>query len=101
VLKNFRAIVVFGCVVFVLAGATAGRALRRERRRLEEAFVVAVVALILIAIPLAWWTASLVQTDYYAIQGAPIVAEWIGTRDLRVVTWSVAGNDVTIDLTGS
>src|SRR6476646_446210 len=49
---NFAAIVVAACVVFALAGATPDRTMLRERHRVRNGMVVAVIALAIIAIPL-------------------------------------------------
>jgi len=100
-LTNFAAIVVVACTVFVIFGAAPTPTMLRERTRLRNGFIAAVVALIIIAIPLAWNSAAEVATVLRTRTGAPLVREWIGTRDLEVADWSVDGNVVRIDLTGA
>ncbi len=51
-ITNFAAIVVAACVVFALAGATPDRAMLRERHRVRNGMIIAVIALGIIAIPL-------------------------------------------------
>ena len=51
-MTNFAAIVVAACIVFALAGATPDRAMLRERHRVRNGMIVAVVALVVIATPL-------------------------------------------------
>jgi hypothetical protein len=60
-----------------------------EHHRLRRGFIAAVVALVIIAIPLR------------STIGAPIVREWIGALDLEVTSWAIDGDAVTIDLAGS
>ncbi len=100
-LTNFSAIVVIACVVFVLSGVTPSREMLRERHRLRNGFIVAVVALVIVAIPLVWHSIGVVQSTIRSTQGAPLVRAWIGGRDLKVVSWSIDGRDVTIELQGS
>jgi len=99
-LTNFAAIVVIACVVFVIFGAVPSREMLRERHRLRSGFIAAVVALVVIAIPLAWNSMDTAHQVLWSRAGAPVVRDWIGTRDLQVVSWAVAGDVVTIDLVG-
>ncbi len=99
-LTNFAAIVVIACVVFVIFGAAPTPAMLRERHRLRNGFIAAVIGLVVIAIPLAWNSAAEIATVLRARTGAPLVREWIGTRDLEVIDWSIDGDTVRIDLTG-
>lgn len=100
-LTNFSAIVVVACVVFVLYGAAPSREMLRERNRLRNGFVAATIALVIIAIPLAWRGVEHIQATLRASAGAPYVRAWIGDRDLSVTSWSVDGSDVRIELAGS
>ncbi len=100
-LTNFCAIVVIACVVFVLAGVTPSREMLRERHRLRNGFILAVIALVIVAIPLIWHSVGVVQGTIRSTQGAPLVRAWIGERDLKVITWSIDGSDVTIELQGT
>jgi uncharacterized hydrophobic protein (TIGR00271 family) len=100
-LTNFSAIVVIACVVFVLAGAAPSREMLRERHRLRNGFVVAMVALVIVAMPLAAHAVDTARTTIWSTTGAPIVRDWIGDRDLQVLDWSITGNTVSIALTGS
>jgi uncharacterized hydrophobic protein (TIGR00271 family) len=97
---NFAAIVVAACIVFTLAGAAPSRAMLRERTRVRNAFVAAVVALVIIAIPLAWRGIETARGWIRSTTGAPYVREWIGNRDLAVREWSIDGNTVTLLLAG-
>ena len=72
----------------------------QARHRLRNGFIVAAVALVLIAIPLAWHGVEQFEVTVRSVAGAPIVREWIGPRDLAVVSWSMAGDRVTINLAG-
>lgn len=100
-LTNFSAITVVACLVFVLAHAAPTRSDVRERRQLKVGFVVAALAVLLLAVPLAWNSIQEVRNTVYSAQGAPIVKAWIGTRDLEVVTWEIDGHTVHLDLRGT
>ncbi len=97
---NFAAIVVAACVVFALAGATPDRAMLRERHRMRNGMVVAVIALAVIAIPLFVTGIDRGLDSIRANEGAPVVRNWIGERDLKVADWSVDGAAVTLTVTG-
>ena len=81
---NFAAIVVAACIVFVLAGAAPSREMIRERHRVRNGFVTAVIALVIIAMPL--FASGVQQAAEWtrATTGAPVVRGWIGERDLTV-----------------
>ena len=100
-LTNFAAIVVVACLVFVIFGAVPSRDHLRERHRLVNGFIAAVIALVVIAIPLAWNSADTVHQVVWSRTGSPIVDAWIGARDLQVVSWTVSGETLAIELTGS
>jgi uncharacterized hydrophobic protein (TIGR00271 family) len=100
-LTNFAAIVVVACLVFVLSGAAPSREMLRERHRLGAGFVVAVGALVLVAVPLAWNTVGVVQTTVRETAGAPLVRAWLDGRDLEVTGWTVDGDHVEIRLKGT
>jgi uncharacterized hydrophobic protein (TIGR00271 family) len=97
---NFAAIVVAACLVFALAGATPDRAMLRERHRVRNGMIIAVVALLVIAIPLVATGLDRGIDAIRANEGAPVLRSWIGGRDLTVTAWSVNGNDVAITVTG-
>ena len=99
-LTNFCAIVVVACIVFVLSGAAPSRAMLRERHRLRNQFIVALVALVVIAIPLAVHGFDTARATIWSTTGAPIVRDWVGDRDLEVTTWAITGDTVSISLTG-
>ncbi|MCU0483084.1 MAG: DUF389 domain-containing protein [Chloroflexi bacterium] len=99
-LTNFAAIVVAACVVFALSGAAPSREMIRERHRVRNGFVAAVIALVIITIPLAVTGVDRATEWVRASTGAPLVREWIGDRDLEVRTWSVEGDVVTLLLAG-
>jgi uncharacterized hydrophobic protein (TIGR00271 family) len=97
---NFTAIVVAACIVFALAGAAPSRELLRERHQVRTGFIVAVVALVLISVPLAITAAQRAMEDVAGVAAAPVVEAWIGDRDLQVVHWTVEGDDVDLELLG-
>jgi uncharacterized hydrophobic protein (TIGR00271 family) len=99
-LTNFAAIVVAACIVFTLAGAAPSREMIVERHRVRNGFVAAVIALVIIAIPLLWTGIERANEWVRATTGAPYVRAWIGDRDLEVREWSIAGDSVTLVLTG-
>ncbi len=99
-LTNFSAIVVIACILFMVFGNAPSPELMRERHRLRNGFIVAMVALVVIAIPLAERSIEEVQGVIRGTTGAPIVRDWIGERDLRVTSWEIRGSTVTIDLAG-
>ena len=97
---NFAAIVVAACVVFALAGATPDRSLHRERHRVRNGMILAVITLTIISIPLVFTGLSRSANETREDQGEPIVQSWIGDRDLAIVDWSIAGNAVDLSLSG-
>jgi uncharacterized hydrophobic protein (TIGR00271 family) len=99
-LTNFSAIMVVACAIFVLSGAAPSREMLRERHRLRNGFIGAVVVLVIVAIPLAWHAVGVARATIESTTGAPIVRDWIGDRDLQVTAWSIEGDAVTIDLAG-
>jgi uncharacterized hydrophobic protein (TIGR00271 family) len=99
-ITNFAAIVVAACVVFVLAGAAPSREMLRERHRVRNGFVTAVIALVIIAIPLVASGVEEAAEWTRATTGAPVVRDWIGERDLTVEAWSVEGETVSLVLAG-
>jgi uncharacterized hydrophobic protein (TIGR00271 family) len=99
-LTNFAGIVVVACIVFVLCGAAPSRAMIRERHRVRNGMIGAVMLLIAISVPLAWRGIENVQATIRSTTGAPIVRDWIAGRNLTVTSWSIEGDAVTIALTG-
>jgi uncharacterized hydrophobic protein (TIGR00271 family) len=99
-LTNFVAIIVVACIVFVLFGAAPSPTMLRERHRLRNGFIVAVIALVVVAIPLALNSADQVGSIVRTREGVPIVREWIGDRDLAVSDWSVEGDSVRFVVAG-
>jgi len=66
----------------------------------RNGFVAAVIALVVIAIPLAWTGVQRTAEWMRATAGAPYVRAWIGDRDLTVREWSVEGETVSLLLAG-
>ena len=97
---NFAAIVVAACVVFALAGATPDRAMLRERHRVRNGMIVAVIALAIIATPLFVTGIDRALDAIHANQGAPVVRSWIDGRDLKVSAWQINGSSVDLTVTG-
>ena len=98
---NFAAIVVVGCIVFALAGARPHPEHADEARRLRLGFAIAFVALVLIALPLAWGAVATVEDQATALEGAPVVRAWIGDRDLTVTDYSIDGDRIELLLAGA
>jgi uncharacterized hydrophobic protein (TIGR00271 family) len=99
-LTNFCAIVVVACIVFILSGAAPSREMLRERHRLRTGFMLAVIGLVVIAIPLVIHGFDTARVTIWSTTGAPIVRDWIGDRDLEVLGWSITGDTVSIALAG-
>jgi len=99
-ITNLSAIVVVACIVFLLFGAAPDREMLRERERLRNGFIAAILALAVIALPLAWNAVDRIQAVIRSSTGAPLVQAWIGDRDLRVTAWSIEGDQVLISVTG-
>jgi len=99
-LTNFSAIVVVACIVFVIFGAGPSREMLGARRGLRNGFIGAVMALIVVAIPLVLDGADAIRTTIRATTGAPIVRDWIGDLDLEVSSWTLEGTEVTLNLFG-
>jgi uncharacterized hydrophobic protein (TIGR00271 family) len=99
-ITNFAAIVVAACIVFTLSGAVPSREMIRERSLVRNGFVAAVIALVIIAIPLAVTGIENARGWIRATTGAPYVREWVGDRDLDVREWTVAGDTVSLVLAG-
>ena len=97
---NFAAIVVAACIVFTLSGAVPSREMIRERSLVRNGFVAAVIALVIIAIPLAVTGIENARGWIRATAGAPYVRAWVGDRDLDVREWSVDGETVTLVMAG-
>ncbi len=99
-LTNFAAIVVAACIVFALSGALPSRESLAERHHVRNGVMGAVVALVLISIPLVWRSAELSIATVRAQTGSPIVEAWIGDRDLAVTAYAVVGQTVELHLSG-
>jgi uncharacterized hydrophobic protein (TIGR00271 family) len=100
-LTNFSAIVVVASIVFILFGNAPGREQLRERSRLRIGFALALVGLCIVAIPLFANGITQIRTIILSTTGAPIVRDWIGHRNIEVTTWSIEGDEVTLDLRGT
>jgi uncharacterized hydrophobic protein (TIGR00271 family) len=100
-LTNFAAITVSACVVFLLSGAAPTTETPTLRQKFRFEFLVAIVALIVISLPLVWRASQNITNTVNASNGAPIVKAWIGDRDLQVRSWLVDGGDVTLHLVGT
>lgn len=100
-LTNFASITVVASIVFILTGASATGDRDLERATLRRGLLVAVLALIVVAAPLAWQGAQRVQEQLTVLTGAPVVATWIGDRDLSVTSYDVDGDVIDIVVAGS
>src|SRR5262249_37762270 len=68
---------------------------------LRSGLVVAIVALILVAVPLVVRSAQNAAAAIAALTGAPIVDAWIGDRDLAVTAYDIQGDVVELVVAGS
>ena len=100
-LANFAAIVVIATVVFIIAGAAPSTAMTRERRRLRVGFAIAVIGLILVAVPLVLRSTSVLSSTNEANAAAPIVRTWLDGLQLEVIDYTIDGSNVYIELKGS
>ena len=99
-LTNFAAITVAASIVFLLCGAAPDVTAARERRRVRMGLIGAVVALVVISLPLVWRANQNIANNVHTSAGAPIVEAWIGDRDLEVNTYLVDGETVILHLAG-
>jgi uncharacterized membrane protein len=97
---NFAAILVVASLVFVLFGYAPTPAEMRARHRLRNGFIVAVIALVIVAAPLVWQGVTQFDATVRSLAGAPLVREWIGARELTVTGWTIDGDHVVIELEG-
>ena len=98
---NFAAIVVAACIVFTLSGAAPSPEQLRERNRMRNGFVGAVILLAVITVPLLVTGIQRATDTIHSTTGAPYVQAWIGDRDLTVEHWTIDGDTVTLDLAGT
>ncbi|MFN8518933.1 MAG: DUF389 domain-containing protein [Chloroflexota bacterium] len=99
-LTNFAAITVSACVVFLVAGARPSEERSRDRRRATIGIALALVALVIIAIPLVATGIERTTDWLHEDQAAPVVQAWLGERDLRVESWSVDGQRIAVIVRG-
>lgn len=99
-LTNMAAIVVAASIVFVASGAAPTVIQIRERQRLRNGVITATIALVALAIPLAWNSVNVVSSQFRLSEAVPVVEAWIGDRDLRVVALRIDGHDVELDVAG-
>ena len=97
---NFAAIVVAACIVFTLAGAVPGKEMTDARHRVRNGVVAAIVALVIIAIPLAWHGVETARSWIRSTTGAPYVRAWVTKNHLAVREWSVEGDSVHLLVAG-
>jgi uncharacterized hydrophobic protein (TIGR00271 family) len=97
---NFAAIVVAASVVFVLAGGRPPLATEAERRRFRLGIIVGAIALVAISLPLAWHGVQTAISEISATRAAPVVAAWVGERDLVVTAYKVDGERIDLAMTG-
>jgi uncharacterized hydrophobic protein (TIGR00271 family) len=99
-LTNLAAIIVAASIVFIAFRATPTPTQLRERRRLRNGFILAMVALAVITVPLAWRSVESVTETLRATEAAPLVRAWIGDRDLEVTAYAIEGSSVRLDVAG-
>jgi uncharacterized hydrophobic protein (TIGR00271 family) len=99
-LTNLCAILVVACIVFVFAGARPSMGDRREGRRLGIGFTIAMIALLVMAVPLTWDAQARITQLFRETQGGPIVEAWIGPRNLEVTSYRIGDHSLTLVVTG-
>jgi uncharacterized hydrophobic protein (TIGR00271 family) len=97
---NLAAIVVVASIVFIMTGARPPDTGTAERRRLRSGLVVAVVALVVIALPLAWRSIQNMYATVTALDGAPIVEAWVADQDLAVSGYEIDGVRIELVVAG-
>ena len=99
-LTNLCAILVVASIVFLLAGARPDPAAIRGRRQLGLGLAIAVGALLLTAVPLAWNAQGVITNTVRAAEGAPVVEAWLGPASAELASWSVEGDKVSLLIRG-
>jgi uncharacterized hydrophobic protein (TIGR00271 family) len=97
---NLAAIIVVASVVFIMTGARPPVSRIAERRRLRSGLVVAVIALVLIALPLAWRSIENMYATVTALDGAPVVEAWSTGQDLEVTGYAIDGQQIELVVAG-
>jgi uncharacterized hydrophobic protein (TIGR00271 family) len=97
---NLAAIVVIASVVFILTGARITDEHVAERRRLRVGLIVAVAALVLIALPLAWRSLQHMYSTVTAHDAAPVVETWIADQDLEVTGYEIDADEIELSVAG-
>ena len=101
-LTNLFSIVLMAGLVFVLVGYGTWSRLYHRRNRIRVAFAAVLFAIILISIPLALAGRDVLQSQADLRAASQATAEWLGDdREIRIVSISVDGDDVTVELVGS
>jgi uncharacterized hydrophobic protein (TIGR00271 family) len=98
---NLAAIIVVASIVFLLSGARPIAEGVDRAGRLRRGFAVAIVALVLISIPLIWRSAQNISAEITALDGESVVRVWATPQGLAVVDWHVDGQRIRLDVTGS
>ncbi len=97
---NLAAIIVVASIVFLASGARPVAEGVDEARRLRRGFATAIVALILISLPLVWRSAENVSAELTALDGAPVVRAWAVPQGLSVLDWTIDGAHVELLVAG-
>jgi len=97
---NLAAIIVVASIVFLLSGARPVAEGVDRGRRLRRGFATAIVALVLISIPLVWRSAQNIAADVTALNGASVVRVWATPQVLEVIAWNVDGNHIQLVVAG-
>jgi uncharacterized hydrophobic protein (TIGR00271 family) len=100
-LTNFSAIVVVACVTFVLSGARPRAADLSDGGRLRNGFIVAIVSLILVAVPLAINGFEVAHRAILTQIAAPYIHTWVDANELDVITFTVDTDAVSIEVKGA
>lgn len=96
---NFTAIVVVACLVFIVLGAMRMGTLG-SRRRLQLGVLVTTLALVILAVPLSARTVGNIIETAEAGQLAPDVRTWLGSRELKVLSYSIGDQTLRLEVAG-
>ncbi|PJJ57340.1 putative hydrophobic protein (TIGR00271 family) [Mumia flava] len=100
-MTNFVSIVLSAAVVFVLGGFANPAVLRRQGRQVLLTIAPYGALAMVVLVPLIFTSAGIVADASLNREVAGVVDDWVGDRNLRVVSVDVTAGEVTVEVTGS